>query len=433
MVTFALLFYSCLTLKPPPSASPTPPPNGGGEDVTHVTASPPLQWRRRHCTMACLFCHSERKPKDLDLILSLGIYETLMLYKLFAIARDIVLSLVKILLAVVSALGRRCAGYISVEGEDMIAQSDDGFKHVLGLELAEHYKIAARATAHRSEVNYFILMFAVPQKRSGEVFYGMERRNVDHRLGVRCGQAHIECCNGDVAASVAPRNVKTAFQFEVVYLEAFYLFKLDVFGVFHDDLIILRRAAHCQAQPHRFAAVINLRTSRMRAAWDHLSSWHACFVILRREPKDLIFLIYHAVRTETLRYAQSDKRGVRKTAKRQKTRKPDMITSCISGFLCSPQRTDVMAIMLVAFLARASARRSRRFRRRTVGLLGAARTRSLVVGLSSLFLGSHFHFLLSYLRNLSLCRFTRYIHDRSVKIILIKNAENLDLLNRRFS
>ena len=100
-----------------------------------------------------------------------------------------------------------------------------------------------------------------------------------------------------------------------------------------------------------------------------------------------------------------------------KTRKPDMINSCISGFLCSPQRTDVMAILLVAFFARASARRSRRFRRRTVGLLGAARTRSHVVGLSSLFLGSHFHFLLSYLRNVSLCRFTRYIRDRSVKII----------------
>ncbi len=100
-----------------------------------------------------------------------------------------------------------------------------------------------------------------------------------------------------------------------------------------------------------------------------------------------------------------------------KTRKPDMINSCISGFLCSPQRTDVMAILLVAFFARASARRSRRFRRRTVGLLGTARTRSLVVGLSSLFLGSHFHFLLSYLRNVSLCRFTRYIRDRSVKII----------------
>ncbi len=100
-----------------------------------------------------------------------------------------------------------------------------------------------------------------------------------------------------------------------------------------------------------------------------------------------------------------------------KTRKPDMINSCISGFLCSPQRTDVMAILLVAFFARASARRSRRFRRRTVGLLGAARTRSLVVGLSSLFLGSHFHFLLSYLRNVSLCRFKRYIRDRSVKII----------------
>ena len=76
-----------------------------------------------------------------------------------------------------------------------------------------------------------------------------------------------------------------------------------------------------------------------------------------------------------------------------------------------------MAILLVAFFARASARRSRRFRRRTVGLLGAARTRSLVVGLSSLFLVSHFHFLLSYLRNVSLCRFTRYIRDRSVKII----------------
>ena len=185
-----------------------------------------------------------------------------MLHKLFAVARDIVLSLVEVLLAVVSALGRRRAGYIAVESEDMIAQSDDGFEHVIGFEFAEHYKIAARATAHRSEVNYFILMLTVPQKRCGEVFYGMERGNVDHRLGVRCGQAHIECCNGDVAASVAPRYVKTAFQFEVVYLEAFDLFELDVYVIFHDDLIILRRAAHCQAQPHRFAAVVGLRTNR---------------------------------------------------------------------------------------------------------------------------------------------------------------------------
>ena len=186
-----------------------------------------------------------------------------MLHKLFAIARDIVLSFVEVLLAVVSALGRSRAGYIAVESEDMIAQSDDGFKHILGLELAEHYKITARATTHRSEVNYFILMLTVPQKRRGEVFYGMERGNVDHRLGVRRGQAHIERCNGNVAASVAPRNVKSAFQFEVVYLEAFDFFEFDVFGVFHDDLIILRLAAHCQAQPRRFAAVGGLRTNRM--------------------------------------------------------------------------------------------------------------------------------------------------------------------------
>ena len=85
----------------------------------------------------------------------------------------------------------------------------------------------------------------------------------------------------------------------------------------------------------------------------------------------------------------------------------------ISGFLCSPYRTVVGQYLLVALFAR-YARRPCRLRRRTVGLLGAARTRSFIVGLRSLFLGSHFHFLLSYLRKCSLCGFARFIHIRSI-------------------
>ena len=153
-----------------------------------------------------------------------GIFEAFIGDKLVFILADIIFCHIKVLLAVISALLGSGAGDISLEGNNEIAHINNKRIDILGIEVAEHYYIATRSAAHRTEINYILLAGAVAKIGCTEMLNGVKSGHIYNGLAVGCGNAHIKCSDYSIISFISAGNVKSGKKAKVVYGKACYSF-----------------------------------------------------------------------------------------------------------------------------------------------------------------------------------------------------------------
>lgn len=140
------------------------------------------------------------------------------------VARGVIFGEGEIVLQPVAAFGGLRSGDLPVESEGEVACAEHRRQHVLRSLFAEHQQIAPRAAAHGTEVDDVVRAFRVAQIRREKVFDGVQRRNVRGGFAVGRGETQVERGDRDSVLRVAPREVESGEQIEVVYRKAGYFF-----------------------------------------------------------------------------------------------------------------------------------------------------------------------------------------------------------------
>ena len=141
----------------------------------------------------------------------LFVFEALEFGKVVQVLLDVELGGGQILIGIIAAFNRRCAGNGAFELQNELAGIYNQTVYVATGKISEHNKVEPRATTHWTEIHHFVRLRAVPQKSCGKVFDCVHGSCAHRCSHIGLGNAHVKGGNAHALLLVPARNVQPAF------------------------------------------------------------------------------------------------------------------------------------------------------------------------------------------------------------------------------